>query len=459
MEEMTNIHWVLDYVTLAALQERKNLLLASGDYPDMFWGATLTGDEMLNYGSQGILIKLENLIDNYGPNIKKFFDDRPLYRRMANAADGNLYGLTAFTDAPRDGVATKLWINHNWLSNLGLSMPKTLDEYYNTLVAFRDRDPNRNGQRDEIPISFSQERVAMTRGAFLAAFGVMYSNQYFDLDSNGKVYFIPTSDAYRDYLIYMNRLFTEKLLDNECFIQNRAQYVAKGNLSILGSFSDLASYVVDTMDHYTWYTAVPPLTSARNPNQTWPTAFPVQFGAGAITNKNKHPEATMRWLDFFYTHDGSAILNQGPYDLGWFYIDREKSIWDKHPIPPQYASSEEYRGVLTPGQSTVPYYITRAFILGLAAPHVVNLEDQIAIAYLPHMKDSFPILALNANEQREAGVLSTDINKYVEQMEARFITGDANLNTWDNYVRDLNNMRVERYTEIYQGVYNRFMGR
>jgi putative aldouronate transport system substrate-binding protein len=459
MEKLTNIHFTFDLVSPDALQERKNLLLASGDYPDIFYGANITGDEELTYGTQGIFIKLNALIDQYAPNIKKFFDEHQTYRGMINASDGNMYTIPRIEEAPRSTIASKLWVNNIWLKNLNLSVPKNLDEYYDMLTAFRDNDPNQNGRKDEIPLSFSKTQLGQTRAAILAALGVMSNTDPFDADANGKVFFIYNSDAYREYLTYMNRLYMEKLLDNESFTQTDGQYVAKGNQTLIGSFANLASYIVDTMEHYTWYTAIPPMVSGRNTKQVWPSAYPIHFGAFAITDKNDLPEAAIRWLDYCFTYEGGAMLSQGPEGLGWRYVDSERYMWDKNPVPTGFTSTEEYRGALTPNCGTnTPGYISQDFLLGLAAPHVVNLEEQVKV-YLPFRKDSFPIVKLTVAEQKEAAVLSTDINKYVEQMEARFITGDASLGTWDNYVRDLANMKVQRLTEIYQAAYNRFLGK
>ena len=130
-------------------------------------------------------------------------------------------------------------------------------------------------------------------------------------------------------------------------------------------------------------------------------------------------------------------MSQGPEGLGWQYIDEERKMWEKI-VPDGYASSEEYRGTLTPNCGTAtPGVVTGEFLLGLNAAHVVNLEEQIAEAYLPHMKSSFPILKLTADEQEEAATLKTDILKYVEQMEASFITGETDLSGWDDYVANL----------------------
>ncbi|HHY83634.1 MAG TPA: extracellular solute-binding protein [Clostridiales bacterium] len=457
MEKMTNISFTFDLATPETALERKSLLLGSGDYPDIFYGAGLSGDEELTYGSQGVFVELTNLVDKYAPNIKAFFAENPNYKNMSLASDGNWYTLPSISLAPRDTVATKLWVNEEWLKNLGMAMPKTIDEYYAVLKAFKEKDPNGNGSADEIPMSFSRDQLGMTRGAFLAAYGVMYNSEQFDV-KDGKVFFIPTSDAWKAYLTFMNKLYKEGLMDPESFTQTAQQYVAKGNQTLIGSFANLASYIVDTMDNYPKYKAIPPLTSELNDKQIWPSKYPINFGQFAITDKNKYPEASIRWVDYFFTQEGGAFMNQGPEGLGWQYIDAERKMWEKI-IPEGYGSSEEYRGTLTPNCGTAtPGVVSAEFLLGLNAAHVVNLEEQIAEAYLPYMKDSFPIVKLTAAEQEEAATLKTDILKYVEQMEASFITGETDLSGWDDYVANLEKMKVSRLVEIYQAAYDRFAG-
>jgi putative aldouronate transport system substrate-binding protein len=457
MEKMTNIAFTFDLATPETATERKSLLLASGDYPDIFYGANLTGDEELIYGSQGVFVDLSELVEKYATNAKAFFDENPNYKSMCLASNGNWYTLPSLSLEPRNSVATKLWVNEEWLKNLGLEMPKTIDEYYEVLKAFKEKDPNGNSKADEIPMSFSSDQLDMTRGAFLAAYGVMYSSEPFDV-KDGKVFFIPTSDAWKAYLTFMNKLYEEGLMDPESFTQTPQQYVAKGNQTLIGSFANLASYIVDTMDNYTKYKAIPPMTSELNSQQMWPNKYPISFGQFAITNKNKYPEASIRWVDYFFTEEGGAFLSQGPEGLGWKYIDEERKMWEKI-LPEGYGSTEEYRGTLTPSCGTpAPGVISAEFLLGLNVAHVINLEDQIAEAYLPYMKDSFPIVKLTAAEQEEAATLRTDIIKYVNQMEASFIAGATDLSGWDNYVANLEKMKVSRLVEIYQAAYDRFAG-
>jgi putative aldouronate transport system substrate-binding protein len=300
-------------------------------------------------------------------------------------------------------------------------------------------------------------RADYLRSVLLAAYGVMYNIKfYFDFTDDGEVFFIPTCDEFKEYLRFMNRIYTEELLDPEAFTQTNTQYNAKGTQQLLGSFANLASYIVNTVDHYKEYTAVPPLTSQMNDKQIWPKDYPIRFGNFSITDKNKYPEASIRWADYFFTEEGGALMSQGPEGLGWKYIDDTRTLWEKI-VPEGYGSSEDYRGTLTPNCGTfTPGVVSMKFLLGLNAPHVIDLEEQIARAYLPYMKDSFPIVKLTAEEQKESAVLYTDIIKFVDQMEARFITGEESLDKWDEYIATLKRMNVEKLESIYQGAFDRF---
>jgi putative aldouronate transport system substrate-binding protein len=279
------------------------------------------------------------------------------------------------------------------------------------------------------------------------------------VDSSDKVFYIYNSPQYREYLAYMNKLFTEKLIDNESFTQTQQQYVAKGNQSLIGSYANLAPHIVDTLEHHTWYIAIPPFLGGDNTTQMWPASYPVYFGQYAITNKNKYPEASIRWIDYFWTYEGGVFLHRGPEGLHWNYIDNTKTLWKINPVPSGFATSEEWRGTITPNAGTgTPGYIPEDFLIGNAAPHALYLEEQVK-TYAPFKKDTYPLVKLSIDEQKNAAILSTDIDKYAAQMEARFITGDAPLSGWGNYLKDLNNMKIEQLTVIYQAAYNRYIGK
>ena len=68
----------------------------------------------------------------------------------------------------------------------------------------------------------------------------------------------------------------------------------------------------------------------------------------------------------------------------------------------------------------------------------------------------FPIVYLTKEEQDQIGDMATDLTTYVEQMEAKFITGVESLDNWDNFIKTIESMGVKDYVKVYQQAYDRW---
>ena len=95
LAELTGINF--DYITPPStdFEAKLNLAFASGELPDVIFGAGsgLSNAKQSDYGSQGILIALEDLIDDYEPNLKKILDENPEFKKSITAPDGHIYSL------------------------------------------------------------------------------------------------------------------------------------------------------------------------------------------------------------------------------------------------------------------------------------------------------------------------------------------------------------------------------
>ena len=158
--ELTNIH--LKDVTVGANMrtdaentgrtEALNLMLAGGTIPDIV-GSSRIKDFVNQYGPEGAFIPLNDLIEEHAPNIKAYLDERPEIAAALKAADGQMYYIPYLPDGK---YGRAYWIRTDWLNNLGLEVPQTVEEFENVLRAFKTQDPNGNGEADEIPLFFRQ---------------------------------------------------------------------------------------------------------------------------------------------------------------------------------------------------------------------------------------------------------------------------------------------------------------
>lgn len=99
------------------------------------------------------------------------------------------------------------------------------------------------------------------------------------------------------------------------------------------------------------YVVVPPLTSKANSKKIVSKDSYIVRGTFAITSANKYPEATMRWVDYFYTKDGANLLSAGLEGENFDYVDPA----NKQGVIPrtvQGMAPNEYRGTLTPNAGT-----------------------------------------------------------------------------------------------------------
>ena len=121
-QEKTNVQSTWQLVPEEEAEGRLNLMLASGEIPEMIFGIVTPSQQAL-YGAQGLFLPLNDLIEEHAPNLKKAFEIYPGMRETLTAPDGNIYGMLTLEDCYHCSMSQKLWIYQPWLDALGLEMP------------------------------------------------------------------------------------------------------------------------------------------------------------------------------------------------------------------------------------------------------------------------------------------------------------------------------------------------
>ncbi|MBM7584512.1 putative aldouronate transport system substrate-binding protein [Bacillus pakistanensis] len=453
MEKMTNVQFEFTTPPLSDFETKLNLAFASGEIPDVLFGSSLTAEQEVKYGKQGVLIPLEDLIKKYAPNIQKMFEENPDVKKSITTVDGHIYSLP-MVDKNAVWYMGPLWYNGKWLDALGVKeLPKTTDELYTLLKRFKTEDPNGNGKADEIP--FTSVALDDARLWLLGAFG---HTAWGIEEINGEVSYTPIEDGYKEYLKFMNKLYDEKLMDREVFSQSNEQKKAKGQSNRVGLFQDWYSYFTtgdkeeeadnDPMFH--------PISSSVTDEPVAPLSPGIYRGQFSITNKNANPAAAIRWVDYLYSQEGSELLNIGKAGDVWDWVDKDKGTRKLLESPIEGKTIEDYRGTTTPDFGiNVP--ALRSTIEGFPVPEFkkfIDLETDNKIK--PFAKIPYPLVYLTPEEQEEVSRINADLDTYVEQMEAKFITGVEPMSSWDKYVKTIEDMGVDKLIQIYQDAYDRW---
>ncbi|KOS00928.1 ABC transporter substrate-binding protein, partial [Paenibacillus polymyxa] len=152
---------------------------------------------------------------------------------MITAQDGHIYAFPWIEELGSEkesihSVNDMPWINVEWLKKLGLKMPKTTEDLKKVLLAFKNGDPNGNGQADEIPLSFILNNGNEDLNFLFGSFGLGDNGDHTVVTNEGKVVFTADKDGYKEGIKYLNELYKLNLIDEESFEQDYNTYLAKG---------------------------------------------------------------------------------------------------------------------------------------------------------------------------------------------------------------------------------------
>lgn len=434
--------------------EKKNLMLASNDLPDFFFGGGIADTDINKYGPLGMIVALDDLLQ-YAPNAVQMLEDYPDLKKSLTSPDGKIYTLPFYDEFLPEHIPDNLFINKTWLDKLGLEIPKTTDEFYEVLKAFKEQDPNGNGKNDEIPFSYRANQVFTGDYSLSGAFGTLDNPEHIIL-KDGEMVFAPMEEGYKEAINWFNKLYKEGLIDAEIFTQDQSQYIAKGKNEemIVGAFIIYADENYAGADRaYNDYTVIEPLIGP-NGDQLWNRYnYGMYFGNFAITNTNKHPKETMEWVDKFFDKDISMQVHWGEVGKN---LSKEG---DKYTIleAPDGMSVDEYRfktvpAASAPGIMTAEMYDQLEFAIDKKKKiERYELYDTYA------EKDILPAIRFTDEELSEKAIISTDVNNYVKEMKAKWITGESDVNAdWESYKEQLKKMGVDRYVEIYEQACERY---
>ncbi|URJ58030.1 ABC transporter substrate-binding protein [Paenibacillus polymyxa] len=458
LEKQTNIKIDWENIPDTDFAEKKNLLLASGDLPDAFYGAGFTDYELINYGKDGTIIPLENLIDKYAPNLKALLNRRPDIKLAITAPDGHIYGLPSWEENKLDTNPFFHVINKNWLDKLGLKVPQTLDEYTQALIAFKTKDPNGNGKADEIPLSFMHMQWCSDIAGIFGAFGIP-DNLEHRIVREDKVIFTASQPQYKEALKYIHdNWYKQGLIDPESFTQDAAQYLAKGKTpdETLGSYVWWEVEEVVGAERSKDYALLPPL---KGPNGDQMIGRNNGGGPGrgsfVITKENRYPAMTMRWIDQQYDPYMAAQIHWGPLDVVFKKDEKGKLV--NLPLP-KGVSAGEFRQKVAPGTGNPGVITIDDFgkVVDME-PRAQKRAEYLEKYYTPYMKkENYPSIFFEPDELDKINRIEPELIKYVNTQRGKFIVDGEVDEKWDSYVKTLEKMGLNELMEIYQKGLDRY---
>ena len=451
----------LEFVELAAgtAAEKVPLMLAGGDMPDVFW-ALLSDAQILQNTTQ--LVPLEGMLEDFAPNSLKTYEELGTdWRTIAIAPDDHMYGMLTRYESLYENTGDGIQIiNKKWLEAVNKEVPTTLDEYYEVLKAFKEQDPNGNGQADEIPYCFAEDMWCASITNDIGMWGI--GNGYGDTNSNfhirdGKVSGTVNTPEYREYLEFFHKLYAEGLIDAEGFSQNTEVFSNKIKNNQVGTYySWTALEYLSSEQEKDW--VVLPTIAAKEGVQ--PVAngeidrSTINKNGWVITTQCDHPEAALRLWDYL-ARDAESKMTVAMGEKG--------TLWDEYPEGGYY--------FVVPENTTPEYTFEHMkYTLGTVNNHplvtkaetpkndgeispAAALRDQMVAAvdkdYVPK-SGQLPQSYVSPEAIDERAFIETDLKSYIKQFRSQAIMDGFDDAAWDAYCKRLDDLQYPAWLQWYQ---------
>ncbi len=457
LEEITGVHVDFKHPATGQEDQQFNLMMASGEYPDVIeriWTSVPGGPQ--KYIKEKKIVKLNDYIDKYAPNLKKVLEEHPYWKKLITTDDGSIYSFPFLREDEVNMTFYGPVLRKDWLEKLGLEMPETIDDWHTVLKAFKEKDPNGNGKADEIPLLIHKD--AITSNAFVGAWGI--TNGFYQVD--GKVKYGPIQTEYKEFLTLFNDWYKEGLIDKDYIATDDKLIDAKVTNNQLGSFmgytgSSIMRYMQLMADKNPDFS----LTGAQYPvhNEGEVPFFnlgetPYNGVGAAITTSNENIVETVKWLDYKYSKEGHMLFNFG--------IEGESyEMVDGYPT---------YKEIITknPEGLSMSVALAKYVPVGWSGPVIQAKEYAEQYTSMPEQKEAvenwkkgsnervIPPVTPTQEESSEYASIMNDIGTYKSEMINKFIMGEEPLSNFDEFVKTIESMGIERAIEIKQAALERF---
>ncbi len=297
-EELLGIKLTYKWVVDGSMYNQKlGLSVNSGDVPDMF---VVSPSQLLSFQEAGLLADLTDVFEQEAStNTRDILSQDPVALKAATI-DGRLWGIP-LTDASVTN-AHVLWIRQDWMDNLGIEPPTSMQDVLEISRLFTEEDPDGNGLDDTIGL-------AMDKGLWGSIGGLQgffngyhaYPGIWFEKD--GKLAFGSVQPEMRAALLELQKMYAAGQIDPEFGVKDINQMnetIAQGKVG---------------MEYGVWWNPYHPLNLSQqnNPDAFW-SAFAIPSADGTpaksqyssaiwsflvVRQGYEHPEALVRMVNFW----------------------------------------------------------------------------------------------------------------------------------------------------------------
>lgn len=460
-EEATNV--AIDWQYWSDWNTQLGVALASDSTPDLIFNLTNAGLDkatVLKYGQQNYFINYKDYL-HLMPDLVALMDANPESYKAVENPDGSMYALPQFLQT-LTAMAGTVYYRTDMFEEAGVAVPTTTDELLQAVKDLQAYFGKDNSSFVAMQPYASTHLASQLMYYLFPAFGDEIDMSFGAIDGSNVTYNY-TSDQYRHMLEYMNELYNSGGFDKNIFSEDgtNAKAVILANNTAITTYG--TAYSADNFagDSYD-VDMFAPLTSEYTSAQKYAKKYPSNMASMEISAKCSDIETLVKWVNALYTSEENAIapgvsaitMWLGVKDTDWSYDDASQETYTIH-VP------EGYDGAATNWLMDIGFSSSTNCIfmsLNSASPGLlckgVGTRDKL----LPYAVDIFPATFLSFTDEESTALAEsfTDIQTFVTQNQATFITEGVTDDSWNGYVSAIESMGMSKVLDVYQAAFERY---
>ena len=394
------------------------------------------------------------------PNLQKTFEEYPEAKKAMTESNGEMYGLP-YIESSATATQVRPYYRSDLLEKYDIPVPTTTEELYQALKTYKEK----NGTAGLS--GFQLVETGYLGSMLYSAFGTSVQPDFED-DGTGTVVFNRTSEQYKHYLEFLNKLYEEGLIHQEYMtLDYNAALAQCQNGDTVFYNGEAHSLAAEDFEDGEFHLGVlAPLTSEYSDDQEILRQLIVSKGGMYINAESEYVEVLAQVFDIMYATE-EVVEGSGLHGMsfcygieGVDYIKHDDGTYDLV-TPEGYESftSYQYNALIVDnaGRATdLEGYITST--PGNAQARQIGFRDNV-FPYACDASKVFPtsFLKFTTDEQDVITTRYTDIQKHVTEMRDKFITGVVDIETgWDEYCKAIETMGIAEVLEVYQASYDRW---
>ncbi|AJY74258.1 extracellular solute-binding protein [Paenibacillus beijingensis] len=384
IEKGTNTKLTVEVPPTTGYKERLQLMLSTGDYPDIVYFPSASDPSFLNAVRDGIVLPVNGYLDQ-APEIKKYTYDTTWDVLKVNQ-DDNIYGIPRTSVVRNDGY----WIRKDWAANVGIELPAdgtvTLEQFADILRKFTKNDPDRNGKNDTYGFAGSVDKNKVLQPIVASSFGELGwqkasggSYEYIDL------MYDRTSDGYKKALQYTQDLYKEGLFEPNSATTDSTKAYEGFFRGVAGVVPAFAGTYISYRDEVKKLNPDAEVTFVHVKNEQGEVkgappseASTGMWGLWAIMKGSENPQKAVEVLNYWLTDEAWTKVKEGYEGTDYQVVDGSKQYMKERQPAPLRRNSMRRAGdsdfFIDPGTSTEDLNIIKPWLDRSVSSVVPNLS-------------------------------------------------------------------------------------